>query len=783
MRKFFFFIAALCCAVSINAAVYNLRICGTTITTDNCNDIAAAVEGVTGTVSYNPGTNTLSLSNATLTTPDVTQAIWNLGIDGLTIEVTGLCDLNTPYCIALRLDANTTIVGKSADALLKVHNAGPLDHQVGSAAAGMCYTALTTFDNASLTINDCCVEAEGAGGILLQGTSQLTLNHARLTALTIGTPTSDNQRKVMRSFKASVEPVLNNCEMILPEGVYFSSTLGGYTTDGVEITREKVVIVKEAYDLWICGVRVTSDNCDDLTVIDGVWDGSYVRYNPATNVLTLFLASITAPAGTYAIHSAIPNLTIAVYNPGYVTGCDNYSAIRLDKSAEITGDGSNLTIKGKGNAMGIFLYNDYNTELTEDIELSITGGVSVYVEGLAGISGYGNQQSLDKTYGAVLTVNSAKLTAAFNQYTDGLSTWRKGGALEYLHAINLDYVNIVSPENTLIQPQQMSTVVDATTHNPVQNIVIDWTPIADNGTLPGKFSIAENKQVQFSQGNLQYKASDDIWQFAPRQFDVLRDSNENISPTYDGWIDLFGWGTGDNPTNASTTRSEYWSFTDWGTNAISNGGNEKNVWYTISADHWQYLFVTRPNAASLFGFGQIEWYNENRAEYTYGIILLPDNWTLPKEVNFISSVEAGVVGNGSTTYTSERTNLYEDNKYNESQWHIMASNGAVFLPRGGYRNGTEFWSSYYGRYWLCSQQSNGTHLMSIESNKFERTKNTAEFLGYSVRLVKDYHSPATGISEPYSSSHSGDTHKVLRDGQLLIIRGNKTYTVTGQEVK
>lgn len=73
--------------------------------------------------------------------------------------------------------------------------------------------------------------------------------------------------------------------------------------------------------------------------------------------------------------------------------------------------------------------------------------------------------------------------------------------------------------------------------------------------------------------------------------------------------------------------------------------------------------------------------------------------------------------------------------------------------------------------------------MSIESNKLERTKNTAEFMGYSVRLVKDYHSPATGISEPYSSSHSGDTHKILRNGQIYILRGEKVYTVEGQEVR
>ena len=228
--------------------IYDLRICGTRVTSTNCSDLSV-INGVTGTVAYDPATNTLTLENATLTTPDVTQAIWNQ-IPELKIIVKGACNLNTPYCIALRIDANTTIEGSNADASLKVRNAGPLDHTIGSVAAGTCYTALATFNNANLIVKDCFVETEGAGGILLQGSSQLTVNHARLTALSIGTPTSDAQWNVMRSFKASVAPVLIDCELLAPEGVTFSTTLGGYTTDGSSLTREKVIIAPE----WTNGI-------------------------------------------------------------------------------------------------------------------------------------------------------------------------------------------------------------------------------------------------------------------------------------------------------------------------------------------------------------------------------------------------------------------------------------------------------------------------------------------------------------------------------------------------
>jgi len=79
----------------------------------------------------------------------------------------------------------------------------------------------------------------------------------------------------------------------------------------------------------------------------------------------------------------------------------------------------------------------------------------------------------------------------------------------------------------------------------------------ENGVLPGRFTVnAEGLQVQFAQGNLQYQASSHIWRFAEHQYDIVgnatignvyengvKSDNTAISSDYDGWIDLFGWGT------------------------------------------------------------------------------------------------------------------------------------------------------------------------------------------------------------------------------------------------
>lgn len=75
----------------------------------------------------------------------------------------------------------------------------------------------------------------------------------------------------------------------------------------------------------------------------------------------------------------------------------------------------------------------------------------------------------------------------------------------------------------------------------------------------------------------------------------MGEANKNISLTYESWIDLFGWGTGNNPTQSSANIGDYSDFADWGlVNAIRNGGNETGLWRTLTKDEWAYLFYGAP---------------------------------------------------------------------------------------------------------------------------------------------------------------------------------------------
>ena len=202
-----------------------------------------------------------------------------------------------------------------------------------------------------------------------------------------------------------------------------------------------------------------------------------------------------------------------------------------------------------------------------------------------------------------------------------------------------------------------------------------------NPPIRGKFSVSADKQIYFSQGNLQYQASTGTWRFAENQWDYVGDAtygtvyeneikcdNGNISETYEGWTDLFSWGASGYEEIYPYKVAQYYKGEndiagtnyDWGVyNAISNGGNQAGLWRTLTKDEWVYLINTRTDAASKKGFATVN--------NVTGLVLLPDDWTLPADV----------------TFTSGASGDYAQNTYSSDDWSKMEVNGAVFLPAAG----------------------------------------------------------------------------------------------------
>ena len=255
--------------------------------------------------------------------------------------------------------------------------------------------------------------------------------------------------------------------------------------------------------------------------------------------------------------------------------------------------------------------------------------------------------------------------------------------------------------------------------------------MASIGAVPGKFTINSNgRKIFFSQGNLQYQASTSTWRFATNQYDAIGSGNSNVSPTYSGWIDSFGWGSGNQPTQTSENPSEYSTFVDWGTHAISNGGNTANLWRTLTESEWTYLIFTRPNASSKRGRATVN------GMYCY--VLLPDEWVLPSGLSFTPDAN-----NWTNVYTTE-------------QWAQMEAAGAVCFPAAGTRaGGTNNTNINNYNEWCCywsstSANSSQGYNLWITSNHVGTTDKGNYQMGASVRLVYDAPLLGTGTEEdPY----------------------------------
>ncbi len=237
----------------------------------------------------------------------------------------------------------------------------------------------------------------------------------------------------------------------------------------------------------------------------------------------------------------------------------------------------------------------------------------------------------------------------------------------------------------------------------------------------GLFSVSVDKQIIFSPGNLQYHPKNDEWRFAENQTDYIGDANSNISDTYDGWLDLFGWST--SATNfgvsTSTDYNDYGgSFVDWGTNQIGN--DAPNTWRTLTYDEWNYLRYNRTNANDLVGVAQVNGVN--------GLILLPDNWTCPAGVTFKSGFHSSY---GVDYYAAYQT-------FTAEQWSILEKSGAIFLPAVGNRYGSYINDvQYYGNYWSATgDDSDSAYSLNFYSDE-AGTLDYDRLRGLSVRLVKE----------------------------------------------
>ena len=276
-----------------------------------------------------------------------------------------------------------------------------------------------------------------------------------------------------------------------------------------------------------------------------------------------------------------------------------------------------------------------------------------------------------------------------------------------------------------------------------------------------RFAIAVDHFATFAPGNLQYNPASGDWRFAAEQYDIIGTDNNNAAASYNGWIDLFGWGTSghDNTLNdalainfhpydtssqeISTTNNVFGygpssnmtdgslvgtsELYDWGmknriNNPKTNEVDAARTWRCLTAAEWNFVFNTRP-AATVNGVANARFVKATVCGVS-GIIIFPDD--------FIN------VGHQLRDINDATSQRYPRNTYTNDEWPAMEEAGCVFLPCAGYRSGNNTQSvGNSGQYWAASRYSSKT-AKYVKFSDMTQLQNGFRCTGRAVRLAKDF---------------------------------------------
>ena len=377
---------------------YGIKIAGEYITGYNRYDLTE-INGVSGKVYFDPNTRTLTLDNATIEA-DGSNAILNQDCDYLVIELIGTNTINVTNSAGIYLQKETSILGTSGSKLTITSNKGAV-----------------LFENSPLEINNCWLEVEGKWGI------------------SAGNNVAEEVLKIRNSHVEAKGTSGSICDIsgLKLEGSYiYSPSNAAYDADTKSVavngvTVKEKVVIEPGYGFKIAGEDVTSLNCKDLSVIDGV-DGK-ISYDPETNTLTMEDVTINTTDLNGIWNKKVKGLKINLVGNNTITS--SVACISIIEPSTISGSGT-LRLKSSGNC-GLYLPSSLTVE-----------GVKLYAEGKWGIAGQLSQKS-----GNVLTIRNAYVEA----------TGSKGSIID-VEDLLLDGCSITQPNGAEFDAQSHSVLLN-----------------------------------------------------------------------------------------------------------------------------------------------------------------------------------------------------------------------------------------------------------------------------------------------------------------------------------
>ena len=351
---------------------YNILICGQRVTSENCGDLTA-IEGVKGKATFDPATNTLTLENATIaTTADKAAGLWT-SVKDMTIKLIGDNTISSEKRGGMVNYDKLTFTGTGK---LKITGAT-------SGNEDYCYGFLNP---GTVTVDGCTLEISGGVNGITSGRWKFNKCNVRIQG---GGTTKDEFKGSIG--RVSYIPEFTDCKIVTPEGtewkkldksgyIYYSLFANGkVVTDWVTI---KPNTTPENYNILIGGKKITSENCGDLTAIEGV--KSKATYDPATNTLTFDNATITTTAEKAAgvgLWTSVKGLTIKLIGENTITSEKSGGMVNYEKLT-FTGAGK-LTINGAMSGNEDYCYGILNpgTITVDGCSLEISGGVNGITSG------------------------------------------------------------------------------------------------------------------------------------------------------------------------------------------------------------------------------------------------------------------------------------------------------------------------------------------------------------------------------------------------------------------
>ncbi len=269
---------------------YGITIAGVVVTSANCDSITGSK--ISGFVSYNHETKTLTLDNATI------EGVIYFGDGAERIE-----------------DITITLVGENTvtsdlGLIETVMNTKRIN---GDGSLKAKYIVCSSEQNT--IIENCTIDIDAATkelDLALYGvSSKLTIKNANLS--------SEAMEVAIGGF-ADIE--LIGCEIVEPVNAQiidkeFKGLAGKFICNEDSTIAKKVVIKKSttSYGIGIAGIEVTSDNCNNIT---GAKISGSVSYNHETKTLTLDNATIGGDIG-FALNK-VNDITITLEGDNNVNG-------------------------------------------------------------------------------------------------------------------------------------------------------------------------------------------------------------------------------------------------------------------------------------------------------------------------------------------------------------------------------------------------------------------------------------------------------------------------------